>query len=249
MKGFTFYPLNNQSYDSHQQECEHQDALFRSGLRKEIQSSGAGLSRILQHRKKADLIFITAYRTGTDADRGGYKFYKEGEKDSLGNVHKEGDSISNKENQRQNKNLAWWIQKLGYGFVKVEGHYASNVEVSYCVVNLLEDTQDFIANLSQLANKFSQDSILVVPKDEQPYFLYANGGKDLLKDDPKIIADAVADYTTIKNKKFTFVIDSSSGCRDSLVPHRGGFEHAIPVQIRQQFFDERAADHLVKMMR
>jgi len=251
MEGFTFYSLDHRTpKDLRYDEFKEQDRLFLAGLRETIQS-GAGLSRILQHREKSDLIFISAFRTGKDPNEGGYKFYADGEVDSLGISHTSKDSVSRKENKRRNKTLAKAIHKLGYGFIQVEGQYGSEPEESYCVVNHKEDTQDFIFNLSQLARAFDQDSILVAPKGSTPFFYKYTGEKTFLTDDFEILSDAVENYTRIKGHDFRFNIVSEGVCgwRDSLHPPRNRMEVLIPINSRKELLIARNADFLAKQMR
>lgn len=238
MKGFLFYGSNLRSLTSEERDFRSkvmsQEAIFLNEIRESITSSGAGLSRILQHREKADLIFITAYRTGNNPSDGGYGFYKEGEKDSLGNVHKEGDSVSKKENKRQNKQLAMDLEGLGFGFVQVGGHYSGVVEESYCVINYEEDTDFFVSCLSELANKYDQDSILVVPKGADAYLLKHNGSKIPIGFDIHVVGKAIEDYTTLKSHNFVFSVVRDLFCSDSLHPIRSGRNGLAPIYQRTQ---------------
>jgi len=247
MEGFTFFNLNNEDPDPRKADFVRQEAVFFTSVKESIQS-GAGLSRILQHRKEADLVFISAFRTGDNPSEGGYGFYKDGEVDSLGNAHKDGEAVSRNENQRRSKSLAQEIKRLGYGFVKVEGHYDGKVEESYCVINYKENTQDFIQNLSQLANKFGQDSILVAPKGVSAFFYSFDGSKDVLKNDLSVLEDAVKNYTSVKGHHFAFSVLDVGG-RDSLSPIRGGMKVLIPTGSRKELLQERNTNHLLKLMR
>jgi len=220
---------------------------YYSGFRQRIQSAGAGLNRILEHRKTLDMVFITAFRTGEDASAGGYAGYQEGEKDSLGNVHVAGDHVSKKENIRRNRSLAEELHLLGYGFIHVEGRYDGKSENSYCVVNKSEDTEIFIKDMQTLAHQFGQDSILVAPKLESVYLLYFNGGKSFIGDDVKI-GDALADYTGIKGKKFTFSSVGGFPKGDSLTPLRCGKDLLVIQAARSRILKERNVEFLASCM-
>ena len=249
MEGFTFcthYP--SEDIKLIRDDFKLEERQFLDGIREEI-VSGAGLSRLLEHRSKADLIFITAFRTGDDPNAGGYAQYSDGDVDSLGNVHREGESVSKKENRRQNRNLADAIHRLGYGFVRVEGNYGGKGEESYCVINNKEDTHNFIRDMSELANLFGQDSILVAPKGHPAYLLDFNGGKTVIGDNIKVIGDVLEGYTKIKGQKFTFsTIGGMFLGRDSLHPIRSGKELLVPINCRANLLNERNLRFLIGIM-
>jgi len=230
MKDFLFFhPDPSYLYNPSSQEVEAerqlliQERSFLSTVRETIQS-GAGLSRILHHREKADLVFITAFL---------------------------GDASKNK-NRENNKELSQEIQALGFGFIQVEGTYKTSTEESYCVINYAEDTEFFTTCLSELANKYGQDSILVVPKGEPAYLIYHNGSKELIGMDLQVITKSVESYTSIKGHDFRF--KPVSGYRhpargDSLVPFRQGNSIQIPIASRHNLLQERNTNFLVKLMR
>ena len=206
-----------------------------------IVSSGANLSRILQHHDEVDLAFISAFRTGEDPESGGYGFYEEGEKDSLGIAHKKGEKVSHKENRRNNKTLADGIRSAGYGFIQIKGMYDAPEE-SFCVVNTVEDTDRFALRMSSLAKDFGQDSVLIAPKGDVPYYFYAKDGRKEYFSDASIevLKDAVTNFfSQIKSHKFRFnmsyaVVVDGPGKADSLSPIRSGMETLIPLGVRKR---------------
>jgi len=233
MEGFKFF--DHYSTDPRRGEFVFQERLFLNSIRDLILSGGANLNRILHHRNEADLIFITAFHTG-----------------------KGGASLT--ENRKQNKELAWDIQGLGYGFIQVKGHYVdrdddeevSYSEESYCVISYKENTQEFVACLSELANKYGQQAILVVPKEEDAYLLYHTGEKKVLGRDLHILTEAIKNYTSIKGHHFAFGVVSGLRFRDgdSLSPIRKSSMFIDnPGDNRRVLLQNRATDFLVKLMR
>jgi hypothetical protein len=82
-------------------------------------------------------------------------------------------------NKMRNRDLKATLLKFGYGVTAVQGTYIENymkknaVEVkedSMFVVNL-EDDPKFFANLEMLAQKFCQDSVLLVPQSGEGAYL------------------------------------------------------------------------------
>ena len=95
-------------------------------------------------------------------------------------------------NKDRNRDLKATLLKFGYGVTAVQGTYIENymkdnaVEVkedSMFVVNLEDDPQ-FFTNLEMLAQKFCQDSVLLVPQGGEGAYLkgtnnsYPGLGKD-----------------------------------------------------------------------
>jgi len=243
MTGFDMFLDRNipDGYDYLRSMLCREEGAFLKSIR-ELVKSGANLSRLLQHRDKADMAFISAYRTGKDSARGGYAYYSDGDVDSLGNTHKSGDKVSHKENQRQNRSLGMEISHLGYGFVKIAGFYEAP-EDSFCVLNYAEDTEQFIQDMGELAKMYKQDSVLIVPKDAVPFFYYpSKGRRDYAKDDSiHVLADSVDTYfSKIQGHKFNFnlsglaLVPTAWSDDGSLIPIRSGMPCLFPVGSRKE---------------
>jgi hypothetical protein len=185
-----------------------------------VLSSGAGMGRILKHLEDqgTDVAFISAFLTGEDPEAGGYGGYADGESDSRGGVHEAGERVSTRENRLRNKSLSAALAKAGYGFIRVDGDYGAPEE-SFCVINVVEDFDQFESVMHRLGNEFGQDSVLMCPRDGLPYFYKFDGTKDasIASRSPRLLETAVEKYfTQVKGKKFAFPM--SSGFRFSEVP-------------------------------
>lgn len=249
MKSFTFYPLDDKIPYNPNYKAYRDLELKLSQELELLVSSGANLDRILQHLEKADVVFISAFRTGTDPNRGGYKFYDEGEEDLQKHIHKKGEEVSHDENLRKNINLGHEIYRLGYGFIRVTGDYDAVVE-SYCVINYVEDTEEFISNIFLFGNKYKQDSILVVPKGEVPYLFYTFGEKEgereYLQKGIQILTEAIEKFTKIKEHAIKFSLEGNFGKGSTLLPFRHGMEIIIPLGLRRVFAKARLQYRLSK---
>jgi hypothetical protein len=242
--GFSFY-ANDRSLPTDEQLKKQANRewsdLRSSRSREEVQvfqglravlSSGAGMGRILQHLENTDIAFVSAFLTGKNPGARGYGVYEEGETDSMGKAHKAGEMVSRNENKRKNKSLASAIEMAGYGFLKVKGKYEGVEEETFCVINAVEDSEQFAEVMHRLGNSFEQDSVLVCPKGKTPYFFRFDGSKKYADSSGvSPVADAVEDYfTQIKGKKFKFQFsnfsflelgESDVWTRSSLSPIRG----------------------------
>jgi len=244
MKDFLFFkpdPLG--SYDSSLKEARgkaiEQESHFFQGIRETIKS-GIGLSRFLQHRNEADLVFITVFHSDS---------YHKRRLDYIDDVNKHGTPRSKKNSTRQNKLLAQDIEGLGFGFIKVEGYFWGIVEESYCVINYAEDTSFFVKCLSELVKKYDQEYIFVVPKGEDAYFYNYNGATQKLGTGLHIIGDSIKNYTTFKGHNFAFSVVKDLFCRDSLSPIRSGKITMIPISQRHKLLHDSYTNFLIKLIR
>ena len=128
----------------------------------------SGLSRMWTHMQDHQTGMITAFRGDPDDDEGCV----------MDPQPVEGEDALDK-NKMRNRDLKATLLKFGYGVTAVEGTYIENymkknaVEVkedSMFVVNL-EDDPKFFANLEMLAQKFCQDSVLLVPQGGEGAYL------------------------------------------------------------------------------
>ena len=142
---------------------------------KETLNEMSSLSRVWAHMQEHQTAMITAFRDDPDDDEGCV----------MGPQPVEGEDALDK-NKMRNRDLKATLLNFGYGVTAVEGTYIENymkenaVEVkedSMFVVNL-EDDPKFFANLEMLAQKFCQDSVLLVPQGgEAAYFKGTNGAE------------------------------------------------------------------------
>ena len=128
----------------------------------------SSLSRMWTHMQNHQTAMITAFRDDPDASEGCV----------MDPQPVEGEDALDK-NKMRNRDLKATLLKFGYGVTAVEGTYIENymkknaVEVkedSMFVVNL-EDDPKFFANLEMLAQKFCQDSVLLVPQAGEGAYL------------------------------------------------------------------------------
>ena len=128
----------------------------------------SGLSRVWTHMQDHQTAMITAFRNDPE----------DGEDCVMEPQPVEGESSLDK-NKMRNRDLKATLLKFGYGVTAVQGTYIENymkknaIEVkedSMFVVNL-EDDPKFFANLEMLAQKFCQDSVLLVPQAGEGAYL------------------------------------------------------------------------------
>jgi len=166
-------------------EAQRESALLFSKVHA-ILSRGATVDRIIKNHDRFDLGFISAYRQGEKPGEGGYGYYHEGEVDSLGNTHHEGEKISRKENQRNLETLGQELQSYGIGFVQQKGMY-DKLEDSYVCMNTLDSLKTFEQILGKCASDYGQDSIVVYPRagsGELPYYYtYATKSRTYMDSD------------------------------------------------------------------
>ena len=155
----------------------------------------SGLSRMWMHMQDHQTAMITAFRDDPDDDEGCV----------MGPQPVEGEDALDK-NKMRNRDLKATLLNFGYGVTAVEGTYIENymkenaVEVkedSMFVVNL-EDDPKFFANLEMLAQKFCQDSVLLVPQAGEGAYLKGtnNSWPGLGADEP------VGSFTAGKEAEF-----------------------------------------------
>ena len=141
----------------------------------------SSLSRLWTHMQNHQTAMITAFRDDPE----------DGEDCVMDPQPAEGNSPGQK-NKDRNRDLKATLLKFGYGVTAVQGTYIENymkdnaVEVkedSMFIVNLEDDPQ-FFTNLEMLAQKFCQDSVLLVPQGGEGAYLkgtnnsYPGLGKD-----------------------------------------------------------------------
>jgi len=128
----------------------------------------SGLSRLWTHMQEHQTAMITAFRGDPE----------DGEGCVMDLAPVEGETALDK-NKIRNRDLKATLLKFGYGVTAVQGTYIENymkknaVEVkedSMFIVNL-EDDPKFFANLEMLAQKFCQDSVLLVPQAGEGAYL------------------------------------------------------------------------------
>ena len=206
------------------QELKKEETIFFQSLRQSLIQSAAGLDMLIERHDNADLVFITAFLTGTNEDPEdrapgwGKKYFKEGEVDSFGNIRKEGEEVSEEENNQRNKSLEDLIYGIGYNFVRVLGHYDTE-EHSYCVINYAEDTNRFINDMEGAAALWWQDSVLICPrKDHGPKgkegrpFLYYPKNNQIKYATSSRPSEAITDYyTVIGRDHISYPFDFSTG--------------------------------------
>ena len=141
----------------------------------------SSLSRLWTHMQNHQTAMITAFRDDPE----------DGEECISDPQPSEGRTALQK-NKDRNRDLKATLLKFGYGVTAVQGTYIENymkknaIEVkedSMFIVNL-EDAPQFFTNLEMLAQKFCQDSVLLVPQGGEGAYLkgtnnsYPGLGKD-----------------------------------------------------------------------
>jgi hypothetical protein len=138
---------------------------------KEVLNEG-GLSRVWTHMQDHQTAMITAYRNDPEDGEGCVMDQQPAEGNSTGQKNKA-------RNRDLKAVLIVWRKKLGYGTKHVKGTYIEDymkdnaVEVkedSFFVTNLKDDPQ-FFANMEMLAQKFCQDSVLLIPQGGEGAYL------------------------------------------------------------------------------
>jgi len=219
MEGFTFYPPDKQAFpDSQDYEFKAQERRLFKDIKSNIQA-GLGITGFFNsYRAHVDLIFVTVFRAGSFDDV----------------------ASPAKGNQRRDKVLAKALFELGYAFVQVDGAYRRISEESYCVINYKEDTQEFVNNISYLAHKFGQDSVLVIPAGESAFIYNSDGSRDVFSNElPTIMRYVTKIYTSVKFLTFALsVVDT--GWRDSLRPLRNGRGALFSAYYRNRLIKERS---------
>lgn len=169
----------------------------------------SGLSRVLHHIEKHDCAILSAHR----------KDPKDNSKCNPGAVDEtdeEGDAAEI--NKRRARDLKAIFLSMDYGVTRVDGSYIENfkqsdaIEVqedSIFIVNLNDDP-DFIRNVAEMSEKFCQDSVLIIPKDEDEAHLLGTNkseypGYNKEESVGKLVMGKEAEFMTrVKGRPFTF---------------------------------------------
>ena len=137
----------------------------------------SGLSRVLQHIEAHDCAILTAFRNDP----------KDMSKCAKGSVD-DNDQKDNTRalNKRRNRDLKAMLLGFDYGVTAVDGSYIENFEQpdqievkedSFFVVNLNDDP-DFVRNVQEMAEKFCQDSVIIIPQGGKAAYLYGTNESD-----------------------------------------------------------------------
>ena len=169
----------------------------------------SGLSRVLHHIEKHDCAILSAHR----------KDPKDNSKCNPGAVDEtdeEGDAAEI--NKRRARDLKAIFLSMDYGVTRVDGSYIENfkqsdaIEVqedSIFIVNLNDDP-DFVRNVAEMSEKFCQDSVLIIPKDEDEAHLLGTNkseypGYNKEESVGKLVMGKEAEFMTrVKGRPFTF---------------------------------------------
>ena len=137
----------------------------------------SGLSRVLQHIEAHDCAILTAFRNDP----------KDMSKCAKGSVDDNDQEGSTKNlNKRRNRDLKAMLFGFDYGVTAVDGSYIENFEQpdqievkedSLFVVNLNDDP-DFVRNVQEMAEKFCQDSVIIIPQGGKAAYLHGTNESD-----------------------------------------------------------------------
>jgi hypothetical protein len=137
----------------------------------------SGLSRVLQHIEAHDCAILTAFRNDP----------KDMSKCAKGSVDDNDQEGSTKDlNKRRNRDLKAMLLGFDYGVTAVDGSYIENFEQpdqievkedSLFVVNLNDDP-DFARNVQEMAEKFCQDSVIIIPQGGKAAYLHGTNESD-----------------------------------------------------------------------
>ena len=169
----------------------------------------SGLSRVLQHIEAHDCAILTAFRNDP----------KDMSKCAKGSVDDNDQEGSTKNlNKRRNRDLKAMLFGFDYGVTAVDGSYIENFEQpdqievkedSLFVVNLNDDP-DFVRNVQEMAEKFCQDSVIIIPQGGEAAYLHGTNESDFPGYGEKVeVGDLKmgkeAEFMTRVNKRpFTF---------------------------------------------
>ena len=137
----------------------------------------SGLSRVLRHIEAHDCAILTAFRNDP-------KDMSKCAKGSVDDNDQEGNAISL--NKRRNRDLKAILLGFDYGVTAVDGSYIENFEQpdqievkedSLFVVNLNDDP-DFVRNVQEMAEKFCQDSVIIIPQGGKAAYLHGTNESD-----------------------------------------------------------------------
>ena len=137
----------------------------------------SGLSRVLQHIEAHDCAILTAFRNDP-------KDMSKCAKGSVDDNDQEGNTRAL--NKRRNRDLKAILLGFDYGVTAVDGSYIENFEQpdqievkedSLFAVNLNDDPS-FIENVEEMAEKFCQDSVIIIPKGGKGAYLLGTNNSD-----------------------------------------------------------------------
>jgi len=137
----------------------------------------SGLSRVLQHIEAHDCAILTAFRNDP-------KDMSKCAKGSVDDNDKEGNTKAL--NKRRNRDLKAILLGFDYGVTAVDGSYIENFEQqdqievkedSLFTVNLNDDP-DFVKNVQEMAEKFCQDSVIIIPQGGKDAYLLGTNDSD-----------------------------------------------------------------------
>ena len=169
----------------------------------------SGLSRVLQHIEAHDCAILTAFRNDP-------KDMSKCAKGSVDDNDQEGNTRAL--NKRRNRDLKAMLLGFDYGVTAVDGSYIENFEQpdqievkedSLFVVNLNDDP-DFVRNVQEMAEKFCQDSVIIIPQGGKAAYLHGTNESDFPGYGEKVkVGDLKmgkeAEFMTRVNKRpFTF---------------------------------------------
>ena len=169
----------------------------------------SGLSRVLQHIEAHDCAILTAFRNDP-------KDMSKCAKGSVDDNDQEGNTRAL--NKKRNRDLKAMLLGFDYGVTAVDGSYIENFEQpdqievkedSFFVVNLNDDP-DFVRNVQEMAEKFCQDSVIIIPQGGKAAYLYGTNESDFPGYGEKVEVGGLkmgkeAEFMTRVNKRpFTF---------------------------------------------
>ena len=169
----------------------------------------SGLSRVHQHIEAHDCAILTAFRNDP-------KDMSKCVKGSIDDAEQEGNTRAL--NKRRNRDLKAILFGFDYGVTAVDGSYIENFEQpdqievkedSLFVVNLNDDP-DFVRNVQEMAEKFCQDSVIIIPQHGKDAYLYGTNNSEFPGYGEKVEVGNLkmgkeAEFMTRVNKRpFTF---------------------------------------------
>lgn len=169
----------------------------------------SGLSRVHQHIEEHDCAILTAFRNDP-------KDMSKCAKGSIDDTDQKGNTRTL--NKRRNRDLKAILFGFDYGVTAVDGSYIENFEQpdqievkedSLFVVNLNDDP-DFVRNVQEMAEKFCQDSVIVIPQGGKSAYLYGTNSSEFPGYGEKVEVGNLkmgkeAEFMTRVNKRpFTF---------------------------------------------
>jgi hypothetical protein len=169
----------------------------------------SGLSRVHQHIEEHDCAILTAFRNDP-------KDMSKCAKGSIDDTDQKGNTRTL--NKRRNRDLKAILFGFDYGVTAVDGSYIENFEQpdqievkedSLFVVNLNDDP-DFVRNVQEMAEKFCQDSVIVIPHGGKGAYLYGTNNSEFPGYGEKVEVGNLkmgkeAEFMTRVNKRpFTF---------------------------------------------